>query len=214
MSFWGAYFWRGLSTEENLRFTIDWANLIVASKFTVFALFYFVFEGNFSSTSPRGAYICRGDLTEGFLRYRFGGLIFGGAYFRNFTVWLHGDLFSLTPCKGIRIPESGKFLVLESGNRENFVGEIWNPGFWNTEYSSRNLESGYWNPAPGESVPYKAEALITDSSTYGRHHKPPFFIQTLYFLHSRKWPAPVTDTFFASRGYIPVPPLFSVCYAG
>ena len=27
----------------------------------------------------------RGDLTEGFLRYRFGGLIHGGAYFRNFT---------------------------------------------------------------------------------------------------------------------------------
>ena len=27
-----------------------------------------------------------GDLTEGYLRYRFEGLIFGGAYFRNFTV--------------------------------------------------------------------------------------------------------------------------------
>jgi len=49
-------------------------------KFTVFALFYFVFEGNFPSTSPQGACIWRGDLTEGFLRYRFGGLIFGGAY--------------------------------------------------------------------------------------------------------------------------------------
>ena len=69
-----------------MRFKIDWASLIVESKFTVFALFYFVSEGNFPSTSPRGAYIWRGDLTEGFLRYRFGGLIFGGAYFRNFTV--------------------------------------------------------------------------------------------------------------------------------
>ena len=69
-----------------MRFKIDWASLIVGSKFTVFALFYFVFEGNFPSTSPRGAYIWRGNLTEGFLRYRFGGLIFGGAYFRNFTV--------------------------------------------------------------------------------------------------------------------------------
>ena len=29
--------------------------------------------------------IWRGDLTEGFLRYRLGRLIFGGAYFRNFT---------------------------------------------------------------------------------------------------------------------------------
>ena len=37
---------------------------------------------------PRGAYIRRGDLTEGFLRYDFWGLIFGGAYFRNFTVFL------------------------------------------------------------------------------------------------------------------------------
>ena len=55
-----------------MRFKIDWASLIVGSKFTVFALFYFVFEGNFPSTSPRGAYIWRGDLTEGFLRYEFG----------------------------------------------------------------------------------------------------------------------------------------------
>ena len=28
---------------------------------------------------PQGAYIARGDFTEGFLRYEFGGLIFGGA---------------------------------------------------------------------------------------------------------------------------------------
>ena len=72
--------------EGNLHFKIDWASLIVGSKFTVFALFYFVFEGNFPSTSPRGAYIWRGNLTEGFLRYEFGGLIFGGAYFLNFKV--------------------------------------------------------------------------------------------------------------------------------
>ena len=70
-----------------MRFKIDWASLIVGSKFTVFALFYFVFEGNFQVQAPRGAYICRGDLTEGFLRYEFGGFIFGGAYFRNFTVY-------------------------------------------------------------------------------------------------------------------------------
>ena len=34
-----------------------------------------------------GAYIRRGDLTEGFLRYDFEGLIFRGAYIRNFTVF-------------------------------------------------------------------------------------------------------------------------------
>ena len=66
--------------EGNLRFKIDWASLKVGSKFTVLTLFYFVFEGNFPSTSHRVAYIWRGDLTEGFLRYRFRGLIFGGGY--------------------------------------------------------------------------------------------------------------------------------------
>ena len=55
-------------------------SLIVGSKFAVSALFYFVFEGTFPSTSPWGAYIWRSDLTEGFLPYRIGGLIFGGAY--------------------------------------------------------------------------------------------------------------------------------------
>ena len=62
-----------------MRFKFDWASLIVERKFAVFALFYFVFEGNFPSTNPWGAYIWRGDLTGGFLRYRFGGLIFEGA---------------------------------------------------------------------------------------------------------------------------------------
>ena len=66
---------RGLSTEGNLRFKIDWVSLIVGSKFTVFALFYFVFEGNFPSTSPWRAYIWRGVLTEGFFSYRFGGRV-------------------------------------------------------------------------------------------------------------------------------------------
>ena len=66
--------------EGNLRSKIDWASLIVGGKFTVFALFSFAFEGNFPSTSPREAYIWRCDLTEAFLRYEFGGLIFGGAY--------------------------------------------------------------------------------------------------------------------------------------
>ena len=41
---------------------------------------YFVFEGKFHVQAPPGAYIRRGDLTEGFLRYNFEGLIFGGAY--------------------------------------------------------------------------------------------------------------------------------------
>jgi len=70
----------GLIYGGKFAFQIDWASLIVGRKFTVFALFYFVFEGNFQVQAPRGAYIWRGHLTEAFLRYEFGGLIFGGAY--------------------------------------------------------------------------------------------------------------------------------------
>ena len=83
--FGGAYIRRGLSREgicvsKSIRLALKLeVNLPLCFS-------YFLFEGNFPSTSPPGAYICRGDLTEGFLHYRLGGLIFGGAYFRNFTV--------------------------------------------------------------------------------------------------------------------------------
>ena len=66
--------------EGNLCFKIDWASLIVGSKFIVFALFYFVFEGNFPSLYLKGrfnggffalpvwgAYIWRGLYMEGLI---------------------------------------------------------------------------------------------------------------------------------------------------
>ena len=40
--------------EGNLRFKINWASLTVGRKFTIFALFYFVFEGNFHVQAPGG----------------------------------------------------------------------------------------------------------------------------------------------------------------
>ena len=40
--------------EGNLRFKIDWASFIVGRKYTVFALFYLVFKGNFQAQAPRG----------------------------------------------------------------------------------------------------------------------------------------------------------------
>ena len=44
-----------IDTEGNLRFKIDLASLLVGRKFTVFALFYFVFVGNFQvQASPWG----------------------------------------------------------------------------------------------------------------------------------------------------------------
>ena len=54
--------------EEHLHFKIDWASLMVGIKFSVFALFYFVFEGNFQVQA-------------------LGGLIFEGA--------IHGGSFAL-----------------------------------------------------------------------------------------------------------------------
>ena len=63
---WGLFL-EGLIYGGNLRFKINRASPIVGSKFTVFALFYFVFEGNFPSTSPRGAYIWRGLYMEGLI---------------------------------------------------------------------------------------------------------------------------------------------------
>ena len=40
--------------EENLRFKIDWTSLIVGRKLTAFALFFFIFEGNFQVQAPGG----------------------------------------------------------------------------------------------------------------------------------------------------------------
>ena len=73
--FGGAYLPR-----EILRFINDWASIIAGRTFIFLALLYFVFEDNFQATAPLGAYIWRGDLTKGFLRYKFGEIIFVGAY--------------------------------------------------------------------------------------------------------------------------------------
>ena len=56
----GAILWKCVKTF------VPHCSLIVRSEFTVFALFYFVFEGNFPSTSPWGAYIWEGDLKRVF----------------------------------------------------------------------------------------------------------------------------------------------------
>ena len=44
-------------------------------------------RGKFQLQAPQRAYIRMGDLTKDFLRYDFEGLIYGGAYFRNFMVF-------------------------------------------------------------------------------------------------------------------------------
>ena len=64
-----AYIRRGLCTEGILRFKIDCANLIVGRRFTVFALFDFVFEGNFQVQAPGGLHL-EGRFNGGFFALR------------------------------------------------------------------------------------------------------------------------------------------------
>ena len=78
--------------EGNLRFKIDCTSLTAGRKFTVFALFYFVFEGNFQVQSPGGLIFGGVFSVTSFGGLYLEGLIHGGAYFRNFTVF---DAFAL-----------------------------------------------------------------------------------------------------------------------
>ena len=55
--------------EGNSCFKIDRASLIVRMKFIGFALFYFVFEGNFQVQSPSSSYL-EGEFNRGFFVLR------------------------------------------------------------------------------------------------------------------------------------------------
>ena len=66
--------------EGNLCFKIDGASLTVRMKFIGFALFYFVFEGNFQVQSPRSLYL-EGEFNRGFFALRvWGAYIWRGLY--------------------------------------------------------------------------------------------------------------------------------------
>ena len=54
-----------------------------------------MFEGILQVQALGGTYIWRGDLTEVFLCYEFGGLVFGGAYtWRGLFSEFNGNSFS------------------------------------------------------------------------------------------------------------------------
>ena len=71
--FGGVYIRRGLCSQGNLRFKIDWASLILGRKFTV--LLCFIAPGG------KGTYIWRGDLPKGFCVTTLGGLYYEGLIF-------------------------------------------------------------------------------------------------------------------------------------
>ena len=86
--FGGVYVWREICVSKSIKLACS------GKEIYNFALFCFVFEDKFQVQVPRGTYIRRGDLTEGFFALRFWGayiyiegLVHGGAYFPNFTVF-------------------------------------------------------------------------------------------------------------------------------
>ena len=84
--------------EGNFCFKVDWATIAGSGK----EIYYFCFvllcicKSKFQVQASWGAYIRRGDLTEGFLHYNFDWLIHGGAYFWNFMVQSTPD--NSNPC--------------------------------------------------------------------------------------------------------------------
>ena len=79
----------GLSMQGYLHFKINWASLIVGSKCTILALFYFAFEGNFPSTSPRGGLYLEGQFNGGF----FALLVWGAYIWRG--LYIEGLMFGI-----------------------------------------------------------------------------------------------------------------------
>ena len=70
----GAYLWREICVSKSIGLALQLeVNLPCLLCFTLYLR-------AISKYKPPGAYIWRGDLTEGFLRYEFRELIFGGAY--------------------------------------------------------------------------------------------------------------------------------------
>ena len=100
--FWGAYFWCGLYSERlmyggKFAFQNRLGQLIIGRKCTIFALFYFVFEPQFPSTSPPGGLYSEESCNGGFFFLRWvWGLIFRGAYTRRS---LFSEFYGITKTK-------------------------------------------------------------------------------------------------------------------
>ena len=88
-----------------MRFKIDWASPLEGN--LPFLLFFTLYSRANSKYKPPGAYIRRGDLTEGFLPYDFGGLI---------TVWrglyMEGLIFGILRYLSLECPRGLLFFFL------------------------------------------------------------------------------------------------------
>ena len=82
------YFSEGFLVEK-LRSKIDWTSLWLEGNWCVIVLFllcFILYLKTISKYKLQGSYIRRGVLVEGFLCYKFEGLIHEGDYFWNITV--------------------------------------------------------------------------------------------------------------------------------
>ena len=90
-----------------MRLKTDWASLLLGRKLTAFLCFT-LYLTDISKYKSRGggAYIWSGDLKEGFLRYEYGKLIFGGAY-----TWrgLFSEFYGIYVNTNFSLPQFVKF---------------------------------------------------------------------------------------------------------
>ena len=85
--FGGAYLRREICVSESI------GPACKGEEIYYFCFVFLCIRWQIPSTSPPGAYIRRGDLTEGFLHHDFGGLIFGGAYTWSGLFWEFYGIF-------------------------------------------------------------------------------------------------------------------------
>ena len=130
--------------EGNLRFTIDWASLIVGSKFTVFALFSVCIWGQFSKYKPTGGLHLERRFNGGFFTLPVWGAYIGGAYFRNFTVYKkalprtrENQVCAILHRQDIRKNVLPKFIIRFCMEVAMFVS-IWGAQIWPPEIN-RNI---------------------------------------------------------------------------
>ena len=78
--------------EGNLGLEINWASLTVGRKFTVFALFYSVFEGNFQVQAPGGSLYLEGRFNGGFFASRvWGAYTWRGLFWEFYGISINFD---------------------------------------------------------------------------------------------------------------------------
>ena len=80
--FRGAYLWREICVSKSI-----WLVLQLEVNLPFLLCFTLYLKGQFSKYKLPGGLYLEGRFNRGFLHYWFGGLIFGGAYFQNFTVF-------------------------------------------------------------------------------------------------------------------------------